>query len=57
MGFRDSGSVNHKETQPRVSDELLAVLRQRVEARYYDQPHVIELIARAILISRGIYPH
>ncbi len=39
-----------------MSEELLAVLRQRVAAQYYDQPHVIDVIARAILISRGLYP-
>lgn len=39
-----------------MSDELITLLRQRVEARYYDRPDVIELIARAILHSRGLYP-
>jgi hypothetical protein len=32
-----------------MSPELLALLRQRVANRYYDQPHVIERIARAML--------
>lgn len=39
-----------------MSDELLVLLRQRVAAQYYDQPQVIDIIARAILISRGVYP-
>lgn len=39
-----------------MSEELMALLRQRVAARYYDQPQVIEIIARAILHSRGVYP-
>jgi hypothetical protein len=39
-----------------MSEELLALLRQRVAAQYYDQPQVIDVIARAILISRGLYP-
>jgi hypothetical protein len=39
-----------------MSEELLALLRQRVAAQYYDQPQVIDVIARAILISRGVYP-
>jgi len=39
-----------------MSEELISLLRQRVAARYYDQPHVIEIIARAILHSRGLYP-
>ena len=39
-----------------MSDELIELLRQRVESRYYDQPQVIDVIARAILHSRGLYP-
>ena len=39
----------------RLSDEIIASLRQRIDARYYDQPQVIETIARAILCSRGVY--
>ena len=39
-----------------MSEEFLALLRQRVAAQYYDQPQVIDVIARAILISRGLYP-
>ena len=39
----------------RMSDELIAALRQRVEERYYDQPKVLEIIAQAILHSRGLY--
>ena len=39
-----------------MSDELLATLRARINSNYYDQPHVIEIVARAILMSRGIYP-
>lgn len=43
-------------TALRLSDELIVALRQRVESKYYDQIHIIEVIARAILHSRGIYP-
>ena len=39
-----------------MSDELIALLRRRVAAQYYDQPQVIDVIARAILHSRGLYP-
>lgn len=39
-----------------MSEELVQVLRQRVAAQYYDQPQVLDIIARAILHSRGIYP-
>lgn len=38
-----------------MSDELIVQLRQRVEARYYDRLDVIEMIALAILHSRGLY--
>lgn len=51
-------SLTKKKTVPtvfRLSDEILASLRQRVDARFYDQPQVIEVIARAILCSRGVY--
>jgi hypothetical protein len=40
-----------------MSKELIELLRQRVAGQYYDQPHVIDIIARAILISRGLYPN
>jgi hypothetical protein len=39
-----------------LSDDLLAILRERVASQYYNQPHVIDVIARAILNSRDIYP-
>jgi hypothetical protein len=40
-----------------MSKELIELLRQRVAGQYYDQPQVIDVIARAILISRGLYPN
>lgn len=39
-----------------MTDELLRVLRERVASQYYNRPEVVEIIARAILYSRGIYP-
>ena len=39
----------------RLSDELIAALRQRVAQDYYGRPEVIEIVARAILNSRFIY--
>lgn len=39
----------------RLSEELIAALRQRIDSRFYDRPEVIEVIARAILCSRGVY--
>lgn len=38
-----------------MSEELIAALRKRIQDRYYDQPQVIEIIAQAILHSRGLY--
>ena len=32
-----------------ISDELIQALRQRVAARFYDQPRVIDVIARRLL--------
>jgi hypothetical protein len=39
-----------------MTDELLSLLRARVASQYYNRPEVVEIIARAILYSRGIYP-
>lgn len=39
-----------------MNDELLDLLRQRLATQYYNKPEVIDIIARAILYSRGIYP-
>jgi hypothetical protein len=39
----------------RLSEQLIESLRQKVDSRYYDRPEVIEVIARAILCSRGVY--
>jgi hypothetical protein len=36
-----------------MSDELISLLRYRIAIRYYDQPHVIEAIARAIAGARA----
>jgi hypothetical protein len=46
-----------KPAQPafRLTDEILASLRQRVDSSYYSRPDVIEVIARAILCSHGVY--
>jgi hypothetical protein len=32
-----------------MSEELVAFLRHRVATRFYDQPQVIDFVARAIL--------
>jgi hypothetical protein len=39
-----------------MTAELIALLRERIEARFYEQPDVIEVIARAILHSHELYP-
>ena len=55
----DRGRVTNAEIQGQflMSEELIELLRQRVSARYYDEPQVIDVIARAILNSRGLYPN
>lgn len=39
----------------RLTEEILAALRKRVDSKYYDRPEVIEVIARAILCSHYVY--
>lgn len=57
MQLNDSEPITNTETMRQISmsDDLIALLRQRVASQYYDQPEVIEIIARAILHSRGVY--
>ena len=50
------GQLSTSPEQIRMTAELVALLRQRVASKYYDQPQVLEIIARALLHSRGIYP-
>jgi hypothetical protein len=38
-----------------MSDELIELLRERVAQQHYDQPQIVDVIARAILNSRGLY--
>jgi hypothetical protein len=56
MILNGRNQITKPESELQLSDELIALLRSRVAAKYYDQPEVIELIARAILHSRGLYP-
>lgn len=55
MTEREVGIIVDTSGRSRMSEELIAHLRERVESRYYDQPRVIEIVARAILRSRDIY--
>lgn len=59
-GWKDGSVTRLPEATPapgrsRMSDELMAALRARIQDRYYEQPHVLEIIAQAILHSRGLY--
>jgi hypothetical protein len=45
-----------RQGQSPMTDELVALLRDRVASRYYDQPRVIDTIARAMLKSQDIAP-
>jgi len=48
--------ATYSETSVWMSEELIALLRQRIAAQYYDQPQIVDVIARAIVHSRGLYP-
>ncbi len=37
------------EERPRMSDELVVLVRHSVATGYYDQPHVIDTVARRCL--------
>jgi hypothetical protein len=37
-----------------MTEALVALLRQRVATRYYDQPQVIDALARAVLNSAAL---
>ena len=54
MTMLSQGNANSRSLV--LTDELIRVLRQRIESQYYDKPEIVEIIARAILYSRGIYP-
>ena len=57
MQDRNRVAFSLKAQEPvRMTEELIELLRRRVSSHYYDRPEVIEIIARAILHSRGIYP-
>jgi hypothetical protein len=55
LGSSVAFSIKHQGSI-RMTDELIELLRRRVSSHHYDRPEVIEVIARAILHSRGIYP-
>ena len=38
-----------RKDQSPMTEELVALLRNRVATRFYDQPQVIDVVARAIL--------
>lgn len=58
MRFNDRDAIMNATSpeQSRMTEALIALLRHRIAAQYYDQPQVLEVIARAILHSRELYP-
>ena len=48
-----TGNVAEQSGPPRVSgqmsDELVALLRRRVDTRFYDQPQLVDALARRLL--------
>ena len=55
MLLNDSGPVRYADRSIQMSEEFLAMLRERLAARYYDRPEILEVVARAILRSRDLY--
>jgi hypothetical protein len=51
MSLEDGRPINDRDTshEPPMSAELIALLRHRIASRFYDEPQVIDAIARAIL--------
>lgn len=45
-----------RQGQSPMTEELVALLRNRVATGYYDQPRVIDAVARAILKSQELTP-
>lgn len=49
MSLKDDVSTDvDTQDQPPMSEALVELLRHRVATRYYDQPQVVDAIARAI---------
>jgi hypothetical protein len=42
--------------EPLMKEDLVAVLRHRVATRYYDQPQVIDRLARELIKGRHVEP-
>ena len=55
MNSNSIPNLIRRDNMARMSEDLIAALKQRVASNYYDRPEVIEVIARAILHSRGVY--
>jgi hypothetical protein len=55
MNSNSIPTIVRRDNMSRMSEELVAALKQRVASNYYDRPEVVEIIARAILHSRGVY--
>jgi len=55
MNSNSIPTIVRRDNLSRMSEELVAALKQRVASNYYDRPEVVEIIARAILHSRGVY--
>jgi hypothetical protein len=51
MNPEDAHHADGGQPESAMSDELLTLLRQRVDNRYYDEPRVIDAMARAMMPS------
>jgi hypothetical protein len=52
MDRNDREHVIERSVDEPISEELLALLRHRVMTRFYDRPHVIDAVARAMVRGR-----
>ena len=53
--MRNSSSTTEpvRQGHGHMTDELAALLRHRVATRFYDQPQVVDAVARAIIAARA----
>jgi len=45
---RNTSEAAARPCDDELSEQVIAVIRDRVATRYYEQPHVIDRVARAI---------
>ena len=54
---RDNREDTDDKQESPMSEELVALVRSRIEHRYYDEPRVVDAMARAMMPSFGRGDH